>query len=780
MPAGTPYNSFVAPYPIRVDEFTEPKSATPALYLLTHTHSDHVTGLNAKSFGSIIVCSADAKEMLLRHESYRTRYLVEQKLQHENLRTYSHLKAETIKIQGGQLVHADTRDLLRPIPLHTPTRFELSNDDWVTITLLDANHCPGAVMFLIEGSRGAILHTGDFRAEPAFMSALYRNPYIQRYLAPRRSPTKDAAIVGTGSPTETLEAIYLDTACLLKTASVPTKEEATNGLLQLMNLLPPESRFFINSWTWGYEDVLKAISRAFSTKIHVDRYKYEIYTHLSDPFLKALVTRDSHATRFHACERFDRCKQVWYDDPAVVYVNPVNMSRAKWEMYLTETNAKLERGEILSHLLVPLARHSPLPELQEFVNAFQPKHVVPNFLEPKLKGLDWACMPTMFGPYMTPGGADTIRAEVQAAGIIDNISELNEDEVIEDVAIANLEGHHGITELAEQWGDDSGEGFEDSRTGGKVRKMFAFLPKGITLLVDRAIRDARVKALPAAYIESDHDSQSDDSQRRITAEAIFGWHNGTSVTPTSSPGTNVKSKTSSPVVPGTSTVGQFVKSAVGTYPSPPNEMRSKAPIYQPINRNGKRSMPEDDTGGSSTVLAPPIVLRPSAPMWRHPVDGSVSPPLNKPPFLDLHNILEERDATSESSRKRAKTSHDQSSPQTSSHKQIASASMTFSKHSQGSQHRGRPQSSGVTRNDGEDARAASSPTRHGSPVALKTPTAVQSRHRPSHVQSPQPKSARRIERQLEKAERQNISRKLSLARPDLVASRTTREQRTLE
>jgi hypothetical protein len=32
------------------------------------------------------------------------------------------------------------------VPLNTPTEFELSPTETVTITLIDANHCPGAVM----------------------------------------------------------------------------------------------------------------------------------------------------------------------------------------------------------------------------------------------------------------------------------------------------------------------------------------------------------------------------------------------------------------------------------------------------------------------------------------------------------------------------------------------------------------------------------------------------------------------------------------------------------
>lgn len=56
----------------------------------------------------------------------------------------------------------------RPIPLDTPTEIELTPRLSIRVTLLDANHCTGAVMFLIEGDGQAILYTGDIRGASPF------------------------------------------------------------------------------------------------------------------------------------------------------------------------------------------------------------------------------------------------------------------------------------------------------------------------------------------------------------------------------------------------------------------------------------------------------------------------------------------------------------------------------------------------------------------------------------------------------------------------------------
>ncbi|PCH39848.1 hypothetical protein WOLCODRAFT_131092 [Wolfiporia cocos MD-104 SS10] len=506
MPQGTPYDSFLRPYNIRVDNFTacsDTLSSQP-LYLLTHTHTDHLVGLSAPSFSGTIICSADAKEMLLRHEVYTERALKDKEYRAEKVRTYNHLKRVPQRMQDGSVVYAGSRDLLRTLPLNDPTFEGAPGEEVFRISLLEANHCPGAVMFLVEGSKGAVLHTGDLRAEPWFLESLKRNPCVQRYLAPSNYTFDEWR--GPYSVIQTLEAIYLDTACLLSTLPIPTKEEATAGLMDLMTLMPPTTSFFVNCWTWGYEDILKAIARTFRSKIHVDRYKYSVYKHTrGDLFLQSIITQDAASTRFHACERFNRCKHVNVEGHAslapsaaataslsvsgkhVVYVNPVNMGVTSWELYTKEMREKIARGELVSHLLVPLSRHSPLPELRAFVSLFKPKRVVPNTLDPALKGLDWACIEQMFEGCLAPQDTSaTIPPEESTDIDPDELARdlLASENTHENVALKNLEGE-GAEEIAKRWA-------ESDKIRRKLEVMRQFLKGPKLTLVERILRGSPV------------------------------------------------------------------------------------------------------------------------------------------------------------------------------------------------------------------------------------------------------------------------------------------------
>ncbi|KAJ7178715.1 beta-lactamase-like protein [Mycena crocata] len=529
MPPGAPYNSFVVPYRIRVDDFVNSvgQEMVPALHLLSHTHSDHITGLQAKSFGYTVICSHDAKEMLLRHEVYAERSLHEHEYRAETTRTYSHLKVDPLVYPDGSMYYTGSRDLLRPLPLNTPTEIELANDEQVTITLFDANHCPGAVMFLIQGQHGAVLHTGDFRAEPWFLDSITHNPFLQPYLA-----SADSCDPLSNTPdhtlSNTLEAIFLDTASVMSSATVPTKAHATSGLVELMKLLPATTYFFINAWTWGYEDVLKAISRSFRSRIHLDRYKYNIYSNVSDPVLRAIGTREDGESRFHACERFDRCDYVAVADPhrpstsisckskRIVYINPVTMDAARWSTYLQETKLAIARGNLVTCLLVPLSRHSPLPELQAFVSLFRPRRIVPNTLIPGLRGLDWKCIDCMFaGCLAEPPPPEDLPEDV----------DLPTDEVMAemDTALLNLVGGDGAVHLAEKWAES-----------GKMRKKIEIVRSWLGIKEQRAVDHALKKPVaPRAVDSEDEDSNygEADDERGRTAHLLFASLAGIEVAP---------------------------------------------------------------------------------------------------------------------------------------------------------------------------------------------------------------------------------------------------------
>ncbi|KAJ0307940.1 hypothetical protein COL516b_003915 [Colletotrichum fioriniae] len=185
--------------------------------------------------------------MLLRLERYPCRINYAKGILEARVQTYKHLK-----------------NLLKPLPLETPTTLELAPGSHIQVTLFDANHCPGAVMFLIEDSYRAILYTGDIRSEPWFVNTLARNPAVIEYT----------------SGMKTLDKIYLDTS-FIKDVPFQTKAEGIAELLRKVAQYPVDTVFHIQAWTYGYEQVWIALAKALKSRIHVDDYKMRIFSSLT-------------------------------------------------------------------------------------------------------------------------------------------------------------------------------------------------------------------------------------------------------------------------------------------------------------------------------------------------------------------------------------------------------------------------------------------------------------------------------------------------------------------
>jgi hypothetical protein len=160
------------------------------------------------------------------------------------------------------------RKLAKPLPLDTPTVIELAPGNSIKVTLIDANHCVGAVMFLIEGHGKAVLYTGDIRAETWWVNSLVQNPVLLPYtLGTRR-----------------LDCMYLDTTFATKEEpyrEFPSKAEGIRELLRRVSEYPDDTIFYFHSWTFGYENVWIALSNFLQSRIHLDEYRTRIYGSLS-------------------------------------------------------------------------------------------------------------------------------------------------------------------------------------------------------------------------------------------------------------------------------------------------------------------------------------------------------------------------------------------------------------------------------------------------------------------------------------------------------------------
>ncbi|KAI3451545.1 hypothetical protein Pfo_008210 [Paulownia fortunei] len=209
MPKGLPFS---------VDTWTS-CSKRKRHHFLTHAHKDHAQGIAAHA-SYPIYSTLLSKTLLLQH--------------------YPQLdESMFVGIEVGQSLVVEDPD-----------------GDFI-VTVFDANHCPGAVMFLFEGNFGNILHTGDCRLTPECLQSL-PDKYIGKKGKEPRCP---------------LDCIFLDCTFGQFPLKMPSRHVAIRQIINCIWKHPDARTVYLTCDLLGQEEILLAVSQTFGEKIYVDKAK---------------------------------------------------------------------------------------------------------------------------------------------------------------------------------------------------------------------------------------------------------------------------------------------------------------------------------------------------------------------------------------------------------------------------------------------------------------------------------------------------------------------------
>ncbi|XP_069610446.1 DNA cross-link repair 1A protein isoform X1 [Ranitomeya imitator] len=302
-----------------VDAFQYGEIDGCSAYFLTHFHSDHYGGLT-KKFRFPIYCSKI------------TGNLVQTKLRVE-------------------------KEFITCLPMYTEC---LVNG--IKVVLLDANHCPGAVLLLFILPNGTtILHTGDFRAETS----------MERY----------PALLG-----RKIHTLYLDTTYCSPEYTFPPQQEtvqfAVNAAFEMVTL-HPRTLVVCGTYSIGKEKVFLAIADVLGCKVCMSQDKYKTMQCLESAEIRALVTTDWHSTALHVLPMM----QVNFKGLAahlnkfsgkydrVLAFKPTGWTYSAGCSSVAEIRPEI-RGKITMYG-IPYSEHSSFSEMKRFVQFIKPQKIIP-------------------------------------------------------------------------------------------------------------------------------------------------------------------------------------------------------------------------------------------------------------------------------------------------------------------------------------------------------------------------------------------------------------------
>lgn len=201
-------------YQIAVDAFCYSANENITFYFLTHFHSDHYTRLNKKWL-------KEKFEINPNHKIFCTELTKKFLILCLNL--------DPDKIEACLL---NKRCLIKSYDkFYDSKNFDINQNKMLSktglyVTSIDANHCPGAAIFLFESVRlhGSIeffLHCGDFRV----ISKLINHPSLASF-----------NIECSPNPS-TFDKIYLDTTYLSPLYNFPPQKDVLKNISEMLDLL---------------------------------------------------------------------------------------------------------------------------------------------------------------------------------------------------------------------------------------------------------------------------------------------------------------------------------------------------------------------------------------------------------------------------------------------------------------------------------------------------------------------------------------------------------------
>ncbi|CAK8542670.1 unnamed protein product [Lathyrus sativus] len=295
-------------------------------YFLSHFHSDHYTGLTSSWSRGIIFCSPTTATLLIRILNIPSPFIY-------------------------------------PLPLHQPVLIDGSS-----ITLIDANHCPGAVQFLFqvpfsEQQSTRYVHTGDFRFTPEMI------------LEPAL-----ASFIGA-------DAVFLDTTYCHPKFVFPSQDESINYVVDAVNQCDGDDvLFLVATYVIGKEKILLELARKFGKKVHVDARKMEVLRALgygeSGEFTEDVLETNIHVVGWNVLgetwpyfrPNFVRMKEIMIERG---YSKVVGFVPTGWTYEVKRDKFAVRSKDSCQIHLVPYSEHSNYDELREYVRFLKPKRIVP-------------------------------------------------------------------------------------------------------------------------------------------------------------------------------------------------------------------------------------------------------------------------------------------------------------------------------------------------------------------------------------------------------------------